>query len=882
MTISPRTTSASAPAVRDALFGGNSIWHRDDLNDQFTQNMETFGITTVRWPGGSISEQYFDYANPDVPRRVPLGTDVMSMDPSKVLTFSEVTQWAKDTGRGLSLVLPVAPIGRLGEGGRLVINQEELRALRDFVTEAMRPGGRYADARIDMIEVGNEYWGGPLTSSQYGQVANAMVKAIAEGIARSGAGYDPRIAVQVGTPWAAEFENSKLSWASKVTRSNEDIVRQLDPEARALVDGIINHRYVDDKGALKHDASVVSQIRDVWKKAGLDLPMNYTEWNTRDLGEGKAPLYNAGRLVEIFEHIVRDGIDHAMIWPVNQSTNSDLAGSPTAGPGHLSANGAAFKLLSDNVRGLSWAGLDIEDDSRMESSLYRGESAMVLFLSDTTGKGLKDRVDLAGLLPPGMAAQSVTVSRIMRDPSQDAFVGRNAGAKIVTTTMSLSGFLLPVEIGAWETVMIRVDRKGGISSDPVVQPTIPVRPPSSPVAPPARATEGRDTLQGTSAHDSLDGLGGDDRLAGLVGNDTLRGGNGHDTLDGGDGDDSLSGHNGHDLLLGGKGQDRMDGGTGNDTLLGDEGNDTISGGEGNDRMQGDSGNDLLHGDAGNDTLEGGAGNDTLRGGAGNDNLSSSAGDDRLFGEDGNDTISAGDGNDALDGGAGHDRLDGGKGNDTLTGGDGNDNLAGGDGNDSLDGGKGIDDLAGGTGNDTLRGAAENDRLKGDDGNDLLWGGEGNDTLYGDAGNDVLCGDAGNDLVYGGTGADTMIGGAGNDTLRGIDGNDRFEGGDGDDFIYFAGDRTTGTDHAWGGAGRDRFVIVDGGGRIHINDFQSGMDKIDFNVEGITSRAKLNIHQEGSAKTGYDLHVDYMSDEGRGTIVIDNMTLAQLKGGDLIF
>ena len=113
-------------------------------------------------------------------------------------------------------------------------------------------------------------------------------------------------------------------------------------------------------------------------------------------------------------------------------------------------------------------------------------------------------------------------------------------------------------------------------------------------------TAGADSISGSSANNTYDGLGGNDTIMGNGGNDTILGGSGNDSLYGGTGSDSL------------------DGGIGADRAYGDSGNDLIRGGDGNDSLFGGSGNDAIRGDAGNDILYGGSGNDTLYGDAGRD------------------------------------------------------------------------------------------------------------------------------------------------------------------------------------------------------------------------------------------------------------------------
>jgi Ca2+-binding RTX toxin-like protein len=315
----------------------------------------------------------------------------------------------------------------------------------------------------------------------------------------------------------------------------------------------------------------------------------------------------------------------------------------------------------------------------------------------------------------------------------------------------------------------------------------------------AGATAGHDTLSGyNDISNRIDGLDGDDYLAGGVLNDVLRG------------------SNGHDHILGRAGDDLLEGGAGNDQLKGDSGHDSLNGGAGNDWLVGGEGDDQLSGDAGNDTLVGGSGRDLLIGGVGADiyQLSRGDGQDRLrdvdtspatvdevlFNDQGSNqvtgvlrmlsnlqlTMASGDSLTVLDYFAAisnrieqfrfadgqvwsHGQL-----LDRLRVGGataGNDNLGGyNDTPNHIDGLDGHDVLIGGALNDSLRGNNGSDNLQGRAGDDLLEGGFGDDNLLGEAGIDTLTGGPGNDLLDGGVGADVyrMARGDGQDRIRDVD------------------------------------------------------------------------------------------------------------------
>ena len=285
-------------------------------------------------------------------------------------------------------------------------------------------------------------------------------------------------------------------------------------------------------------------------------------------------------------------------------------------------------------------------------------------------------------------------------------------------------------------------------------------------------SEGNDDLHGTSAANSIDGLGGDDAIFGKDGADTLTGSAGHDTLHGDAGNDTLKGGNDHDTLYGG---------AGDDTLYGNTGDDLLIGGSGSDGYFFDSGDGLdvieNRGDSGDvDTLTLGAGilseNVRVRR-SGNDLLiliKENVDEVRIRnwydGETNQiDSLVFSDSS-STDASWSATAMEAATHKATAHA----DELHGEDGNDTLDGLAGNDTLVGHDGDDTLSGSAGNDTLHGDDGNDTLSGGADNDTLYGGRGNDRLTGGAGNDQLEGGSGSDTYViaAGSGQDVIQEYD------------------------------------------------------------------------------------------------------------------
>jgi len=312
------------------------------------------------------------------------------------------------------------------------------------------------------------------------------------------------------------------------------------------------------------------------------------------------------------------------------------------------------------------------------------------------------------------------------------------------------------------------------------------------------------------------------------------------------------------------------------------GNDNLTGTPDDDMIDLLAGDDIYRGREGNDDVEGGAGNDTVFGQGGDDDLSGGEGNDVLLGGLGNDTTDGGEGDDMINGQAGDDLINGGDGADSLLGASGNDMINGGTGNDVINGNGGDDMIDGGEGNDMLNGAVGFDTINGGNGDDIISGGNQNDTLNGDVGNDTINGDAGNDIVNGGIGDDTLTGAAGADILNGDDGNDNLSGASGGDDLFGGDGNDTlngggGNDDLNGGTGADVFVANLGFRTDRIQDFEDGIDVIDFSNNSLAN--SFADVMATATQVGANVRIDL---NANNALILEGFNLADLDASDFIF
>ncbi|WP_431285578.1 cellulase family glycosylhydrolase [Humitalea sp. 24SJ18S-53] len=113
--------------------------------------------------------------------------------------------------------------------------------------------------------------------------------------------------------------------------------------------------------------------------------------------------------------------------------------------------------------------------------------------------------------------------------------------------------------------------------------------------------------------------------------------------------------------------------------------------------------------------------------------------------------------------------------------------------------------------------------------DLLIGASNKDSIFGGAGRDWIEGGAGDDAIYGQTGDDIIVGGTGNDYMFGDDSTGQTVNGLWVEDLYVAP------------RGADLFIFGEGSGHDRIRDFDQGLDKILFGMEGMRSFVDIQAH-----------------------------------------
>lgn len=658
--------------VTGGLFGGNFLFTRDrTASGSYDDVAMQLGLTSCRYPGGTIAEQYFDLRNPDRESAVDPET-------GKVISLTGLSQFlgfCHDAGIAATIVIPTRNALSDGALGARDVTPEAQATVAAFVTEIVL--GNYGDANIFSFEIGNEYFGsGMMTATEYGKVASAFSLAIQSALDACrdtmGLGQDwaePKIAVQMGMYGVYSTMPGDIQ--------NAAIMAQFDNVEASAVDAVVGHFYPVNFDSISGSGWFFDRLDD-WTEdtrfASVDT--HITEWNS-DLNSGQVSgLRHAQVLLQIFCELVSRGVDSASIWGVQQNTNNDLSGDE--GQTTLTIGGEMFRLLRESV--VDHVLVDRNLETSVDSYVFKAARDTVVFLGNDSASATQLSVDLS-YFSAGIRSSELVVLTTNGDATMP-------GAQPVLIEKSIGNIddgVLHLTLQPFEVA--RVIFSYGASGAPAEPVSV------------SGGNRSADLISGSPGNDALFGYAGNDRISAGSGDDRIDGGDGADTILGGPGGDLILGGTGNDLVVGGAGADLVYLGGGadvyrDDTQTGAAGADTVWGGLGADKIIGVAGPNEFHGGEGSDLLTGGTVNDLLYGDGGCDTILGGAGDDRIWG---------GDWDDKLSGGAGKDRLVGGWGKDTLNGDAGNDYLAGGTGADLLMGGDGADTLIGGSGNDTIYG-----------------------------------------------------------------------------------------------------------------------------------------------------------------------------------
>ena len=546
--------------------------------EKFDEIQSSVGSQLVRFPGGTMSEQLFDYAHPNATSAVASNGAILQL-----ITPDQFMDYCAATQTRATINLPVAQLLTSGKYGSRDFDPGKAAEVRGYVDHLLAKAGPEG---IATFELGNEY-ATFMLASEYGKVASAVALIVNQEIEKYYAthpGHDatrPDIAVQVwGQSAGGSFSLSDL--ASR----NHTVMAQFNATELASITSVTNHFYYN-QGANSGDSSPqsyaniqtsVNYCLDMMKEwsALTGRPMDYvfSEWNVSFKDTENTGLKQIPVMLELFTSFVAGGVTELDFWSTmyNATSLGDYHGG-------LLAAGALFQIMSQDLVGMKATEVPVTS-TKYDVHAFSGNGHAELFISSLIDQAMTLKMDLSAY----MERYELTSARLMQvdlsgaDGRYNGLTGlhpwEEPDVPIRLTPQNIATMLASGELvqylGAHETLVLQFS-------------TAPVR----------LGSRASDNMIGQSGNDRIDALASADVIKGLTGDDTLIGGLGDDTI------------------YGGTGQDRVNGGIGRDVLYGDEGNDTIEGRAHSDRIFGGAGDDFIAGGDCADTISGGLGADAF-------------------------------------------------------------------------------------------------------------------------------------------------------------------------------------------------------------------------------------------------------------------------------
>ncbi len=603
-------------AISSTHFGVNYVAGVNTLEtgSNFSKLLQHLGSSAVRYPGGTVTERYFDPQGDIWQDLFERGeTEVQGPDGNLIEGPGRLFEYASSNDLGIQFVLPTMNLVST-KSGKISVSKDSVAKVEQLVSDVL--SGRFGEVNIQHFEIGNEYYHfADLNAEEYGKAADALIRAVDGAIqdhaSRAALPSDwvaPKIAVQAGAGWREG--------------DNDTIISTLSQDALDAIDSVVIHYYAPNLEEVDGRDRHLGQIDD-WEDAVGNRSLDYfaSEWNIYGADGADSGMAQASALISGFETLLAAGVDTASIWGA-QFRWLDAG---------LSSNFGDAELSETKMR-LSVAG---EIVASMEESLI----------------GLR-----AFIAQDSELITSAKLDNDFVDPSEDTYVvntfGSDERAVIYISSRSDQTLLLQLQVGdyfgkythIWGETLTSVDDPASEwkdESDPTVVHGLPkfellserdlssgevVIPPHGILRLSVQLSEDGVTI---SDHDPMyrSGINYDDELFGSKFDDRMTSHVGDDVLFGREGSDSIRGGDDHDFIYGGGGQDAAYGDKGNDSIFGAEGNDQIVGGDGIDYLAGGDGADVINGGNGNDRLFGGRGDDILSGGRGFDELRGGSGAD---------------------------------------------------------------------------------------------------------------------------------------------------------------------------------------------------------------------------------------------------------------
>ena len=679
-------------------FGTNYLFHHDRVGEDstFPEIMDRVGIDLIRYPGGTVTEEFFDISNPTATTQ----QSSFGRNPRDVTPIQDFLEYAEHSGSKAIIVLPTYRYFDL-ETREIDPNAEAI--IKDFVRDVL--SGAYGNAQIDGFEIGNEWYQTRFdwTAEEFGELQSKMGFWINEVIEENPNWADAGVYIQGGR---GDDDGNGIE-------DDQELAAQFTQEELDAVDGLISHFYASTGsgnplilgGAVNRRLNEAAKYWDTSDETGLELVV--TEWNIGGDGPDNTSVTGLMRsvaLLNVFSNMVENGVDMAAIWTAQAPGPASL--SNKEGDDYLTSTGYLYRMMRREL--VDTQAVDMAQDDNIRAAngdpigrtyLFESDNKTVIYLASGVGETINLNVDFREYMgadsnvhvtilgaAEGAQATDYRVEASMRTIS-DGQLGNDGRNTLTLNDYEVAQIVITNGTG------VRLFGDDQNATDDALDGSVHA-----------------DEIWGFDGADVINGNAGDDLLNGGSGEDVIAGGAGQDTIDGGAGNDVLSGGDGDDRIVTGAGADSVDGGAGSDILdysdnasavriyaregiAEDDDTGTADSFTNVENFVGSDYADTIFTNQHTNSVDSGAGDDFVRT-LGGDNVAvdTGAGNDFVLAEFGSAHVHLGDGDDKflaysadvdVNGGAGRDVIQGGSGNDTIDGGQGDDVLGGGAGQDTF-------------------------------------------------------------------------------------------------------------------------------------------------------------------------------------------------------
>ncbi|MCG7492516.1 type I secretion protein [Thalassobius sp. Cn5-15] len=427
----------------EELFGANILASRDQIgaDGTFDEKVAALGIDHIRYPGGSLTEDYFDLTDPDKASAIDpdTGREV------ELLPYSEFMAYAEENDIDVTVVLPTRNYLSAEDdasGHRTAEVDED--ALRTFVRDTLN--GEYGDPTIRGFEIGNEYWGsGEMDALEYGRVSSRMAEIVNDEInnhPQSELFQDIDILVQNGQNYGSSrlsdsydhilegndqlaavmsdygldldpdvfmYNNGEVAWPKVM---NEIIISEFDTQAEMdAVDGLAFHIYSKGADNVNSRDFDLRSAEQTWDEHFDGLEKHVTEWNLKASRswevEEEYGLKQAHEMLNMTEEFTEHGVESGFVWAVQQNNLTNLAGNE-GDEGPLNVPGEMFRMMNEvlpNTTAIDLSPADgtehevVEEDTAVHS--FYSDDTFVTFIASNSEEPHQTQIDFSQILDAG-------------------------------------------------------------------------------------------------------------------------------------------------------------------------------------------------------------------------------------------------------------------------------------------------------------------------------------------------------------------------------------------------------------------------------------------------------------------------------------------------